>query len=141
VVEVIDTVGPSTLGQLVWARNNLKTPTDWVRDGSDMPAATARENRSTYNSIRRSAETLVSQGVLSKDGEGGQYRRKSTPPLQRALALSSLAQAKLGDDHYERLLHADAKAAAVVDAVCAATGWSPAKTRLAVDSLAQVIEG
>lgn len=143
VVDVIDSAGPTTVGQLAWARNNLAEPKDWVRNGSEMPAATAREDRSAYNSVRRSAEALVSQGVLTKDDDGGQtrYRRESTPHLQRALALSSLAQAKLGEEHYERLLHTDAQASAVLNAVCAATGWTPAKTRLAVDSLAQVIEG
>ena len=142
-VEVIDTAGPSTIGQLAWARNNLANPTDWVRDGNEMPSATAREDRSVYNSLRRSAETLVTQGVLTKDGDGGQsrYRRRSNPHLQRALALASLAQAKLGDDHYERLIEADVHAGAVLEAVSAATGWTPAKTRLAVDSLAQVMEG
>ena len=143
VVDVIDAAGPSTMGQLVWARNNVDNPKDWVSDGSGMPSLTARQNRSAYNSVRRSTDTLVSQGVLAKDEAGEQtlYRRRSTPHLQRALALSSLAEAKLGADHYQRLLEADVRSGEVLEAVCAATGWSPMKTRLAVDSLAKVIEG
>lgn len=143
VVDVIDTAGASTMGQLVWARNNLDNPRDWVSNGSEMPSLTARQNRSSYNSVRRSTDALVSQGILTKDEDGEQtrYRRRSTPHLQRALALSSLAQAKLGDEHYERLLEANVQSRAVLEAVCAATGWTPMKTRMAVDSLAQVIEG
>ena len=143
VVGVIDTAGALTLGQLVWARENLTNASDWASDGSEMPSLTARQNRSTFNSVRRSTDALVAQGVLAKDEDGGQtrFRRQSTPHLQRALALSSLAQAKLGNDHYERLIQADVRSGAMLEAVSAATGWSPMKTRLAVDSLAKVIEG
>ena len=142
VVDVIDSAGPSTVGQLVWARDNLVDPKDWESNDSEMPSSTARQNRSTYNSVRRSTEALVSQGILAKDdGEQTRFRRRATPHLQRALALASLAQAKLSNEHYERLLQTNAQSATVLDAVCAAAGWTPAKARLAVDSLAKVIEG
>jgi len=126
----------------VWARANQATVWEWLEAGGELPMLTARENRSIYNSTRRSLDLLVQQGAIVKETDrAGRTRYCPSPPrhAHKMLALANLAQAKLGADHYKRLLSADATSRAVVEAICSTTGWTPAKTRTAVESIAKVL--
>lgn len=141
-LRVLESAGPSTLGQLVWARENAATIADWAETATELPALSARENRSAYNSTRRSLDRMVDQGVLVKETDrAGQMRYRSCPPrhAHKMLALANLAQAKLGADHYGQLLAAGATSKTVIEAICSTTGWTPTKTRTAVESIAKVL--
>lgn len=141
-LRVLERAGPSTLGQLVWSRENKSEAQGWTLMAGELPTLPARENRSAYNSTRRSLDLLVEQGAIVKETDrAGQLRYRSSPPRHsnKTLALANLAQAKLGPDHYQRLLTSGATSKTVVDAICSTTGWSPVKTRTAVESIAKVL--
>lgn len=143
-MRVLETTGPATVGQLAWVRHSNLEIDGWEAAAGELPSLPARQNRSIYNSLRRSLDQLVDRGVLAKRADPeGQIRYQLSPARHgyKAMALASLAQAKLGPEHYRRLVDADSTAETVLGAICAATGWTPQKVKTAIESIAQVLKG
>lgn len=142
-LSLIQLGGPSTIGQLVWARLNPVEAKELAASGRRLPAATASSDRSAYSSTHRALEKLVADGSLTKlEGpDSGQWLFAVAPATHsyKTMALSSLAQAKLERSHYEQLVQQGASSLAVLDAIGAATSWNPGKTKLAVESIADVL--